>query len=87
MFEKNGIEIKKGAIELLDYLKAQGIRRAIATATDQVRTEQYLKQLGLYGYFDQIICATMVEHGKHFTGYLSVCMQTACAFAGGMYRS
>ena len=59
-----GIEIKKGAIELLDYLKAQGIRRAIATATDQVRTEQYLKQLGLYGYFDQIICATMVEHGK-----------------------
>lgn len=62
--KKNGIEIKKGAIELLDYLKAQGIRRAIATATDQVRTEQYLKQLGLYGYFDQIICATMVEHGK-----------------------
>ena len=55
--KKNGIEIKKGAIELLDYLKAQGIRRAIATATDQVRTEQYLKQLGLYGYFDQIICA------------------------------
>mgnify|MGYP002533815819 CR=1 FL=1 len=53
--KKNGIEIKKGAIELLDYLKAQGIRRAIATATDQVRTEQYLKQLGLYGYFDQII--------------------------------
>lgn len=45
--KKNGIEIKKGAIELLDYLKAQGIRRAIATATDQVRTEQYLKQLGL----------------------------------------
>lgn len=62
--KKNGIEIKKGAIELLDYLKAQGIRRAIATATDQVRTEQYLKQLGLYDYFDQIICATMVEHGK-----------------------
>ena len=46
--KKNGIEIKKGAIELLDYLKAQGIHRAIATATDQLRTEQYLKQLGLY---------------------------------------
>ena len=62
--EKNGIEIKKGVIELLDYLKAQGIHRAIATATDQLRTEQYLKQLGLYDYFDKIICATMVEHGK-----------------------
>ena len=37
--KKNGIEIKKGAIELLDYLKAQGIHRAIATATDQLRTE------------------------------------------------
>ena len=62
--EKNGIEIKKGAIELLDYLKAQGIHRAIATATDQLRTEQYLKQLGLYDYFDQIISTAMVPHGK-----------------------
>ena len=28
------------------------------------RTERYLKQIGLYSYFDEIISATMVEHGK-----------------------
>lgn len=74
--EKNGIEIKKGAFKLLDYLKANGIHRAIATATDQVRTEQYLKQLRLYDYFDKIICATMVEHGKPSPDiYQYVCRQ------------
>ena len=26
--------------------------------------EKYLKKIGLYGYFDKIICAPMVEHGK-----------------------
>lgn len=62
--EQHGIEIKKGAFELLAYLKEQNIARAIATATDYPRAEKYLKQLGLYEYFDYIICATMVEHGK-----------------------
>ena len=44
--------------------KEKKIKRAIATATDTQRTEKYLKNLGLYDYFDEIICATMVEHGK-----------------------
>lgn len=61
---KNGIEIKRGAIELLNFLKEKKIRRAVATATDIERTERYLKQIGLYPYFDEIISATMVEHGK-----------------------
>ena len=62
--KKNGIEIKKGAIELLTFLKEKNIQRAIATATDTRRAECYLKEIGLYEYFDQIICATMVTHGK-----------------------
>ena len=61
---KNGIEIKRGAVELLNFLKEKKIRRAVATATDMERTERYLKQIGLYPYFDEIISATMVEHGK-----------------------
>ena len=57
---KNGIEIKRGAVELLNFLKEKKIRRAVATATDMERTERYLKQIGLYPYFDEIISATMV---------------------------
>ena len=36
---KNGIEIKRGAVELLNFLKEKKIRRAVATATDMERTE------------------------------------------------
>lgn len=61
---EKGIEIKPGARELLTYLRKQGILTAIATATDLERTERYLKQIGLYEYFDQLICATMVKEGK-----------------------
>ncbi|MDD6353799.1 MAG: HAD family hydrolase, partial [Lachnospiraceae bacterium] len=62
--EKVGIELKPGAIEILTYLKEKGIHRAISTANDIERAEKYLKKIGLYGYFDKIICAPMVEHGK-----------------------
>ena len=45
-------------------MKGKGIHRAISTANDIERAEKYLKKIGLYGYFDKIICAPMVEHGK-----------------------
>ena len=54
--EKVGIELKPGAIEILTYLKEKGIHRAISTANDIERAEKYLKKIGLYGYFDKIIC-------------------------------
>lgn len=61
---EHGIEIKKGAIELLEYLRSKEIVTAIATATDLDRAEEYLKFVGLYGYFDKVISATMVDEGK-----------------------
>lgn len=62
--EENGIEAKTGAEKLLSYLKENGYKVALATATGVERTQKYLKQLGLYEYFDEIVCASMVEHGK-----------------------
>ena len=64
LLQEKGIELKPGAKELLTYLKDKGIITAIATATDIERTEKYLKQLGLYEYFEKIISARMVEMGK-----------------------
>lgn len=63
-YEKYGIEKKPGAEALLAYLKERGYRLATSTATDEERTRRYLSQTGLLPYFDEIICATMVEHGK-----------------------
>ncbi len=62
--DKEGIQRKSGAIELLSVLKEQGITTAIATATDLERTNKYLKMTALDGYFDEIISATMVREGK-----------------------
>lgn len=62
--EKYGLELKKGAKELLTYLNESKIPAAVATATDYERAEKYLKETGIFGYFDKIICATMVKVGK-----------------------
>lgn len=73
---KHGIEKKIGVDEVLDYLRAHGIRTAVATATDPVRTREYLTKTGIYDKFDHIICATMVENGKPKPDiYLYACEQ------------
>lgn len=62
--DREGIQLKRGCIELLTFLKDNHIRAAIATATDLERTEKYLTKLGLREYFSEIVCATMVKEGK-----------------------
>ncbi|MFQ9242939.1 MAG: HAD family hydrolase [Lachnospiraceae bacterium] len=74
--ERDGIQIKPGAVELLEYLKEKKIQRAIATATDTERAARYLKQIGLYEYFDRILCANMVKCGKPSPDiYIYACQQ------------
>lgn len=62
--EENGIEPKYGAEELLRFLKENGYKTALATATAPERARSYLSRLGLYKYFDEIVCASMVKRGK-----------------------
>lgn len=74
--KENGIQLKPGVIELLQWLKANNIRTAIATATDMERTNRYLKMLGIHEYFDKLISATMVAEGKPSPDiYLYACEQ------------
>lgn len=76
MLAQKGIELKPGAVELLSHLKEKQILTAVATATDLERTQKYLKEVGLYGYFDRIISARMVERGKPAPDvYLYTCEQ------------
>ena len=67
MFEDPDLDyaaIRKYRKEIMEECLDENGIEIIATATDTQRTEKYLKNLGLYDYFDEIICATMVEHGK-----------------------
>ncbi|MGN0167337.1 MAG: HAD family hydrolase [Acetatifactor sp.] len=78
--DREGIRCKPGAIALLAELKQRGITTAIATATDLERTEKYLRKTGLYGYFDALISAVMVEQGKPAPDiYLYACRQLGLA--------
>lgn len=61
---ERGIQLKPGAIEILQWLRENKIPAAVATATDMERTERYLKMLGIHEYFDRLISATMVAEGK-----------------------
>ena len=62
--DENGFEIKKGLFELLDYLRDNGYKIAVATATDRIRAGIYLERAGAIDYFDEIICGDMVKNGK-----------------------
>lgn len=60
----DGIKKKAGADEILDALRAAGVKTAVATASDIARADKYLKAIGLYEKFDEIICADMIGRGK-----------------------
>lgn len=62
--EENGLELKPGIKELLDYIDTTELKAAVATATDMERAERYLKSVGLYERFDKICCGPMVKNGK-----------------------
>ena len=60
----HGIEAKRGAKNLLQWLKANNIKTALATATAVDRATLYLDRVGLLEYFDVIASARMVQRGK-----------------------
>ena len=60
----HGIEAKRGAKNLLQWLKANNIKTALATATAVDRATLYLDKVDLLEYFDVIASARMVKRGK-----------------------
>lgn len=61
---ENGVEPKKGAHELLSYLKENGYKAALATSSPYDRATEQLGSVGLLQYFDAIACRSMVQKGK-----------------------
>ncbi len=59
-----GYDLKPGAKELLDYLKAGGYKIVLATSSLEDRALTLVKQAGVLDYFDAIICGKDVKLGK-----------------------
>lgn len=61
---KNGLPVKKGVYELLAYAKEHQIKMAVATSTDRVRAEIYLKDKGIYEDFDALVYGDTLKVSK-----------------------
>jgi len=62
---QNGIPVKPGLPELLQYLKDTGILFTVTTSSSQSRTEYNLKTAGLLSYFTEpLVCNDAVKNGK-----------------------
>lgn len=63
MLEKN-VPVKPGLNEILDFLDAYHIKKAVATTTRRELTEERLKRVGVYDRFDYVLCGDEVTNRK-----------------------
>lgn len=60
----NGIPVKSGFFELIEYLGEKGIKTAIATSSMREEAEFCLAHTGISDRFDIIVGGDEIEHGK-----------------------
>lgn len=60
----NGVPIKQGIPELLEYLKQKNIRCVVASSTKSVFVNEYLQISKLDKYFDAVIGGDMIQKSK-----------------------
>ena len=62
--DKNGLPVKKGLVELLEYLKKENIPAALATSTNRKKARGYLDMANVTEYFSASVCGDEVKAAK-----------------------
>ncbi|MDD5795335.1 MAG: HAD family phosphatase [Oscillospiraceae bacterium] len=62
--ETNGVPLKKGLVNILEYLKTHNIKIALATSTSSATAMGLLEKANVKQYFDRFVCGNMVKNGK-----------------------
>lgn len=62
--ERDGLPVKKGAREILSWLKETGVKTAVASSTNTQTVTGHMERAGFLPYFQEIIGGDMVEHSK-----------------------
>ena len=62
--EQEGIAVKEGLLELLDFLEDNNILKAVATSRYRDKAEWLLEKAGIKDRFHKIICGDDVKNGK-----------------------
>ena len=76
---KDGVPEKPSVHEMLDFLKREGIKIALATSTYRELATMHLRLADIEKYFDVIITGDMVKRGKPMPDIY----ETATRLAGG----
>lgn len=77
---EEGLPMKNGARELLEYGKANGYRMAIATSSRREYALKNLKAAKIYDFFDAGVFGDMVQHAKPDPEiYLKACASIGAA--------
>lgn len=64
MVKREGLPVKKGVRELLEYLKKQNIPVGLASSTRLALVTEELKEAGLYGYFQAVTGGDQLKRSK-----------------------
>jgi len=62
--KRDGLIVKKGVQELVDYLKKNDYKIAVATSTRRERAHEHLKEINLLDKIDYVICGDQVSNSK-----------------------
>ena len=62
--ETEGIKVKTGANELIEYLLSNKIKIALASSSFRNKVNKYLNKIKLYDKFDYIVCGDDVDNIK-----------------------
>lgn len=62
--ETNGIKMKKGLMAILEFLKNNNYKIAVASSSHEKTIKKYLEKMNILEYFDVILGGDMVENGK-----------------------
>lgn len=60
----NGIRMKKGLIEILQFLKNNHYKIAVASSSEEESIRRYLTKIKILDFFDVIVAGDMVKNGK-----------------------
>ncbi|MDR3258046.1 MAG: HAD family phosphatase [Fusobacteriaceae bacterium] len=61
---KNGLPIKNGVLSILEYLRSNNYKIALATSSLEDTVNIYFGYAGIEKYFDLKICGNMISKGK-----------------------
>lgn len=74
ILQQEGLQIKKGAKDLLLFLDNKGVKKCIASSSSRETIQTYLSMAGLAGRFDFYISGEEVRRGKPYPDiFLGAC--------------